>query len=63
MAESTEISSEDLAQIHAPSQAVCRLLTHRFKPTKMDGESRGKTPVNVKERLAGATPSGGNNGN
>jgi hypothetical protein len=26
---------KDLAQVHAPSQAACWLLTHRFKPTKI----------------------------
>jgi hypothetical protein len=24
-----------LAQVHAPSQSACWLLTHRFKPTKI----------------------------
>src|ERR1700757_593235 len=35
MPEPAEIGSKDLTQIHAPSQATCWLLTHRFKPTKI----------------------------
>src|SRR5262249_48598736 len=35
VSEAPEISRKDLAQVHAPSQACCCLLTHRFKPTKI----------------------------
>jgi hypothetical protein len=35
MTEPAQVGSEDLAQIHASSQAACRLLTHLFKPTKI----------------------------
>jgi hypothetical protein len=37
MAVPAEIGGKNLAQIHAPSQIRCRLLTHRFKSTKIRG--------------------------
>ena len=41
MAEPAKIGGEDLAQVHASSQARCWLLTHRFKPTKIPTFARG----------------------
>jgi DnaJ domain len=35
MAKAAEVGGKDLAQVHAPSQTCCRLLTHRFKQTKL----------------------------
>ena len=34
MSEPPQVGGENLAQIHAPNQAGCCLLKHRFKPTK-----------------------------
>jgi hypothetical protein len=36
-----QIASKDLAQIHAPKKTCCRLLTHRFKATKVDRRTGG----------------------
>jgi hypothetical protein len=41
-----------LAQIHAPRKAGCRLLTHRFKPTKINVD----TNLGLAERVITIKP-------
>ena len=54
MPQSAQIGSKDLAQIHAPGQSRCRLLTHRFKPTKITAEV-DSTLVTARRRCSQAS--------